>query len=145
LAPFLASAVIAWAGIRKYKQPGSQDRPPSNPLQFTSALQMAVLFQIVLFGVRWAQSSWGQTGLFVSATILGLTDMDALVISMSKSAVPQLLPATVALAIMIGVLANTVLKLILGMVVGEGRFRRIVGLGLSVVAIACAVVIAWAR
>jgi uncharacterized membrane protein (DUF4010 family) len=145
LAPFLASAAIAWVGFRKYKEPGSREMPPSNPLQFGSALQMALFFQIVLFAVRWAQSTWGQTGLFVSAGILGLTDMDALVISMSRSAVPQLLPTTVALAIMIGVLANTILKLSVGVVVGAGHFRRIVGLGLSVVGIACAVVIAWAR
>jgi uncharacterized membrane protein (DUF4010 family) len=145
LAPFLASAVIAWAGIRKYPQPGSREMPPSNPLQFTSALQMAVLFQIVLFAVRWAQSTWGQAGLFASAGILGLTDMDALVISMSKSAVPQLLPTTVALAIMIGVLANTILKLSIGVVVGKGPFRRNVAVGLSAVAVACALAIAWAR
>ncbi len=142
LAPFLASAVIAWVGFRKYKEPGSREVPPSNPLQFGSALQMALLFQIVLFGVRWAQSTWGQTGLFFSAGILGLTDMDALVISMSKSTAPQLLPTTVALAITIGVLANTILKLGIGVVVGEGRFRGIVALGFALVAIACTLVIA---
>jgi uncharacterized membrane protein (DUF4010 family) len=142
LAPFLASAVIAWAGIHKYRQPESHETPPSNPLQFTSALQMAVLFQIVLFAVRWAQSTWGQAGLFVSAAIFGLTDMDALVISMSKGAVPQLAPTTVALAIMIGVLSNTILKLSIGVAVGERRFRRIVAVGLSLVAVACALVIA---
>jgi hypothetical protein len=97
LAPFLAAAVIAWAGTRKDAQPKSREMPPSNPLQFGSALQMALLFQIVLFAVRWAQNSWGQTGLFVSAGILGLTDMDALVISVAKSAAPGLAPTTVAL------------------------------------------------
>jgi uncharacterized membrane protein (DUF4010 family) len=60
IAPFLVAAFIAWWGIRKNKRATSSELPPANPLQFTSSLQMAVLFQAVLFGVRWAQGIWGQ-------------------------------------------------------------------------------------
>jgi uncharacterized membrane protein (DUF4010 family) len=145
VAPFLVAALIAWWGIRKYPGVTSVAEAPSNPLQFISALQMTVLFQVVLFVVRWAQGTWGETGIFFSAGVLGLTDVDALVVSMTKDTGSQLPSAAAAQAIAIGVLANTLLKLSIGVLVGVKQFRRIVFLGLSVVALACAVSFACLR
>ncbi len=47
---------------------------------------MALTFQLVLFGVAYAREAFGQAGLLASGAVLGLTDVDALTISMSKSA-----------------------------------------------------------
>ena len=143
--PFVVTAFIAWLSVRKQKEPVSGEVPASNPLQFKLALQMAVLFQIVLFAVRWAQNKWGEPGVFVSAGALGLTDIDALVVSMAKDTGAQLPAPTAAMAIAIGILFNTLLKLILGMTVGVKQFRRRVVIGLSAVALACAVALVWAR
>jgi uncharacterized membrane protein (DUF4010 family) len=67
IGPFFAAAFIAWWGIRRHKDDTASAEilpaNPSNPLQFASALQMAALFQIVLFAVRWAQNTWGETGI----------------------------------------------------------------------------------
>jgi uncharacterized membrane protein (DUF4010 family) len=52
-----------------------------NPLRLVGALQMAVLFQAVLLAVHLARESWGTSGVFTSAAILGLTDVDALTVS----------------------------------------------------------------
>lgn len=61
---------------------------------------------------------WGDTGIFLSAGVLGLTDVDALVVSMAKDAGTQLSIAAPARAITIGVLANTLLKLSVGVFIG---------------------------
>jgi uncharacterized membrane protein (DUF4010 family) len=143
VAPFLAAAVIAWWGITKYKEGISIAEVPSNPLQFVSALQMALLFQVVLFAVRLAQNMWGNTGIFLSAGVLGLTDVDALVVSMAKNAGTQFSIAAAARAITIGVLANTLLKLSVGVLVGAKRFRGIVMFGLLAVAVACGASLVW--
>lgn len=145
IAPFLVAAFIAWFDVRKNKEPASGEMPASNPLQFNLALQTAVLFQLVLFGVRWAQNTWGEPGVFVSAGVLGLTDIDALVVSMAKDTGAQLAVATAARAIAIGVLANTLLKLGIGVVLGVKEFRKAVFIGLSAVAVACAVSFLWMR
>ncbi len=118
---------------------------PSNPLQVASALQMALLFQIVLFVVRWAQNTRGETGVLASAGILGLTDMDALVVSMARDSGAQLPAELAARAVAIGVLANTLLKLLIGIAVGLRRFRRIVSISLLSVALACAISLALLR
>lgn len=144
-APFLAAGLFSLWGARKYHDTATPEKAPANPLQFPAALQMAVLFQIVLFVVRWAQGAWGQTGVLVSAGVFGLTDMDALVVSMAKDAAGRLAPAVIAEAIAVGALSNTLLKLAIGVAFGRARFRRFVAAGLAVVAVVSAVSLAWLR
>jgi uncharacterized membrane protein (DUF4010 family) len=143
IGPLLVAALIARLGVREQKELPSVEMNPSNPLQLRMALQMAVLFQIVLFAVRWAQSTWGEPGMFVSAGVLGLTDIDALVVSMAKDTNAQLPAATAATAIAIGVLSNTLLKLAVGVIIGVKQFRKVVGIGLSAVAVTCALSLFW--
>jgi uncharacterized membrane protein (DUF4010 family) len=108
--PFLVAACIAWWGIWRYRGPSSTEDRVANPLQLLSAVQMALLFQLVLFGVRWAQDISGQAGIFVSAGVLGFADVDALVISMTKNAGVQVTSGIAAQAIAFGAPTNMVLK-----------------------------------
>ena len=55
-----------------------------NPLALASSLQMAAAFQVVLFAIAWVQQAVGTTGVLLSATLLGLTDVDALTVSMTR-------------------------------------------------------------
>lgn len=144
-APFLVAGATTWRGMRRLETQGSAAPPSGNPLQLMSALQMVLLFQAVLFAVRWAQAAWGHLGVFLSAGVLGLADVDALVVSMTKDASIQLPPAVAAQAIAIGVLTNTLLKLSIGTLVGAQPFRRTVAFGLSCVAVACGISIVWLR
>jgi len=145
VAPFIVAAVVAAWGFLKHNEPASNEAAPSNPLQFASAFQMAVLFQGVMFAVRWAQGAWGQSGVFVSAGVLGLADLDALVVSMARGAGAQLPVAIAAQAIAIGVLSNTLLKLCIGAVIGEKQFRKVVVFGLIAVALASGASLALLR
>jgi uncharacterized membrane protein (DUF4010 family) len=145
IVPFLTAALITAIGLRKFREPATAETLPSNPLQFLTALQMAVLFQCVLFAVRWAQMTWGNAGVIASASVLGLTDLDALVISMAKDAASHLSSANIAQAIAVGVLSNTMLKMLVGAVVGIQPFRRIVVAGLLAMGVACAGALFWLR
>jgi uncharacterized membrane protein (DUF4010 family) len=104
-----------------------------------SALQMAVVFQVVLFAVHAVRSHWGETGLLWSGAVLGLTDVDALTISMAKSAEAEISIPIAAQAVAIGVLSNTILKLLLGSVIGRGRFQRLTPIWLAIMTLASAV------
>ena len=55
-----------------------------NPLQLMAALQMAVMFQVMLMAVHVAGDIWGLAGVYGSAALLGLTDVDALTVSMAR-------------------------------------------------------------
>ena len=60
-----------------------------NPLQLLSAIEMALLFQVVLFAVYYMRQWVGDAGLLVSGFVLGLTDVDALTLSMTRSVVER--------------------------------------------------------
>jgi uncharacterized membrane protein (DUF4010 family) len=105
-----------------------------NPLHFGAALRMGVAFQVAMVLITLVQRAWGTAGVYTTAALLGLTDVDALTVSMSRAA-SSLSPTAAARAIAIGVLVNTLLKL--GVAVGLGRltFRRRAGIGLASLAV----------
>ncbi|MBK5291275.1 MAG: MgtC/SapB family protein [Acidobacteriia bacterium] len=139
--PVLLGVLFCAYGLRRsWAQEGGDETTP-NPLQFRSALQMAGLFQIVLFVVGAASRRWGQAGLLAAGGILGLTDVDALVISMAKAASTVDQVSTAALATALGILANNALKLGVAIAFGRGRFRTLATSGLGGLALATALAI----
>ena len=86
---------------------------------------MAALFQLVLFAVDAAGRVFGAGGLLLSGALLGLTDVDALTISMTTTKPSVEAPAVAAAAIAIGILANCLLKAALAAALGTPRFRRV--------------------
>jgi uncharacterized membrane protein (DUF4010 family) len=138
--PALIAAVAAASGAGRVRAAGAPDLGQRNPLQLGAALQMAILFQVVMVVVHVAREVWGHAGVLTSAAVLGLTDVDALTVSMARGAEAGS-AALAAVAIAIGVLANTVLKLSLALLFGETRFRAIAGGTLAVMVLAASAVL----
>ena len=141
-APALLALVIIVIGALRSDGPTVTVMPPANPLQLRSALQMAVLFQVVLMVVNGARAVWGASGVFASAAVLGLTDVDALTVSMTKDVADSLSPAVASAAIAVGVLSNTAMKLALAVSLGSRQFRLITGCSLALMLIALAAALA---
>lgn len=136
VAPALAAATVAALGLRRQLATSAPDVASINPLQLAGALQMAAIFQVVQMAVHVAGRFWGSSGVFTSAAILGLTDVDALTISMSRGVAETASPEMAATAIAIGVLTNTVMKLGLAVTIGSRRFALIAGGALLLMLIA---------
>jgi uncharacterized membrane protein (DUF4010 family) len=136
VAPAVIAAVVAIVGARRASETGAPDVSVRNPLQLGAALQMAVLFQAVLMAVHLLGEVWGQSGVFTSAAVLGLTDVDALTVSMARGVAATDSPAFAATAIAVGVLTNTAMKLALAVFFGAPRFRAIAGGALAVMLVA---------
>lgn len=107
-----------------------------NPLGLWSSLQMAAAFQVVLFVVAWVQQTAGETGVLASATLTGLTDVDALTVSMARYGASAAHVGVAASAMAIGILSNTMLKLTLVLVLGTRRYRWYATAGLATLAAA---------
>jgi uncharacterized membrane protein (DUF4010 family) len=139
-APALVVMIVAALGARtrRLTDEAGDDEPEGNPLQLVAALQMAGIFQLVLMAVNLAHAVWGQAGLFTTAAILGLTDVDALTVSMAREAAQTVSLETTALAIAVGVLANSVLKTGTALLLGSGTFRTIVSGALTATIVAAA-------
>jgi uncharacterized membrane protein (DUF4010 family) len=123
--PFLIAAGVALFGLRSSKGAGESAPPPANPLQLGAALQMVIIFQVVLMLVHLAQRQWGEAGLLSSAAVLGLTDVDALTATMARSVARTSSLEIAALAIAVGVLSNTAMKMAMALILGRAQFRTI--------------------
>ena len=135
-APFLVGVASVLIGLRRPHQERPEVQTMQNPLQLGAALQMAVLFQAVLFLVEGVRATWGDVGLVVSGAILGLADVDALMISMAHTAAASGSVAAPATAVAVGILSNTLFKLALAASLSRQPFRRTAALGLAAMAAA---------
>ncbi len=138
--PFVAGVLATAASARQASAAGpAGESGPGNPLQLRGALQMALLFQLVLVLVYAAREYFGSAGLLVSAALVGLTDVDAVTVSMVRMLRDGMPAAAAAQAVAIGILSNTLLKLALACLLGAGRFRLVTGAGLAAICTALAV------
>jgi len=79
----------------------------------------------------------GHAGLATSA-VVGLTDLDALTLSLARNAAVSGAASSAATALVVGMLSNTLLKMGVAVVVGRGSFRTATAAGLGAMAAALA-------
>jgi uncharacterized membrane protein (DUF4010 family) len=106
-----------------------------NPFSLTAAAKFAALFAVVLLAVKIVQEHFPPGGLYAVAALAGLTDVDAITLSMSEFA--QSGEARVAvIAIVIASLSNTIVKCGMAFVLGgEGLGKKLlVATGVTLVA-----------
>ena len=135
-APFIIGAAALALWWRRRDGAVQEPEQPANPLQVGPALQMAAMFQVVLFIIGGVGRAFGDSGLRVAGAVLGLTDVDALTISMTTTAAAANGAAVAAEAIAIGILANCLMKLVLAVALGAPRFARTTATTLAVMAMA---------
>lgn len=140
LGPYLLAPLIVGAAfvLLMVRRPSPNPEPAGlqqSPLGLWSALKMAAAFQVVLTAIPFVQQLWGTPGVLASAALLGLTDMDALTLSMCRLAADDG-AGLAATAIAVGILSNTMLKLGLAVVLGAKPFRRWAAPGLAALALA---------
>lgn len=111
-----------------------------SPLRVLSSIRMVALFWLALLAIDWLQARWGSTGVLTSAVLLGLTDMDALTVAMTRLGGDGAV-ALAARGIGVGVISNTAFKLGVALVLGSGGFRRRVAIGLT--SLGTAVGVGW--
>jgi uncharacterized membrane protein (DUF4010 family) len=97
---------------------------------------MAVTFQAVLFGVTLVRRWFGAARIIASGAVLGVTDVDALTISMTKSVATGVDAHLAAEAIAVGILVNCVLKTALALALGTRTFGRWAGPAIAAMGVA---------
>lgn len=146
LAPALLTgvALLVFAFTRRWSE--ATDAPAPNevrsPLRLASAIRLAIAFQASLMAIAFVSEHLGQVGVLASAAVLGLTDMDALTLSMNRLGDDPAMVTLAARAIAIGVIANGVMKLVLSLALGGPGFRRLAGAG-QLALLATAAVALW--
>ena len=116
-----------------------------NPFSLTAAAKFGLLFAAVLLMVKLAQFYFPGGGVYVLAALAGLTDVDAITLSMADYARTNSVTVA-ATAITLAALSNTVVKAGMVASLGGAELRRPVLLasaGLIAVGIATVVAMRW--
>ena len=97
----------------------------ANPFELGEAIKFGVLFGIVTVVAKTAEAYLGATGLYLAGAVAGLTDVDAISLSMANLATAS--PQSVKIAaytIVIAVISNTLVKTGMAVFMGAPALRR---------------------
>ena len=114
----------------------SGELPVKNPFSLTAATQFGLLFALVLVIVKLTERYAPAEGLYVVAAVAGLTDVDAITLSMMDYARQGNALAIAATAIAVAALSNTVVKCGLVLVLGSRALRTRLAAATAVILIA---------
>lgn len=142
-AMFIAGVVFcAWLYIRTRKQPGQATVELRNPFELSQALKLAALFAVVLLISKAVSTYFGTGATYLTGFLAGLSDADPVALSMAKlSESGAISPHVASVTIVLGAVANTVVKAVMATVIGGWQFGRIVTLAFAVMLIVGAVVL----
>jgi uncharacterized membrane protein (DUF4010 family) len=150
LVPFVTmgatAAIAAWMLIRRRgavedsSRSQSGDVPLKNPFSLTEASKFGAFFAAVLLVVKLVQLHFPGEGLYMVAGLAGLTDVDAITLSMAEYARSG--DANVAVnAIVLATLANTMVKCGIAAALGSVVLRRSVIIATAAIVAAAIVTI----
>jgi uncharacterized membrane protein (DUF4010 family) len=133
-----AGALLIHATAPDRQQASDAVEGIANPLDLVPALTFGAVLAAVVLGLHYLKAWLGTGGVFGAAALAGVTDVDALTISVARLVGQDLDVGSGALAIVIAVSVNTAVKAGIALAVG-GRVP-----GLRVLAVHGAVILAGA-
>jgi uncharacterized membrane protein (DUF4010 family) len=122
--PGLALCAALWRRQRPAKASVSAGQ---NPFELGQAIRFGALFGVVTLAAKAAEVYLGDSGLYLAGALAGLTDVDAIALSMANLASTDGASLPVAArTVVIAVVANTLLKGGLAAFLGAPELRRVV-------------------
>lgn len=112
-AGYVGAAYWWWTGGRH----ADETSPPiRNPFEIGPALRFGVLLTLIMLLARAVEHWVGEAGIYALATVSGLTDVDAITLSLARFADREIALAVAANGIVIAAMTNTLFKaaLVLG-------------------------------
>ena len=137
--PSTIAALVAWRQVAKdepaaeTETEGDGEVELTNPFSLTGAIKFGLLFAVVLLAVKLAQEYAPASGVYAVSVLAGLTDVDAITLSMAQEVgQPGGVDALVATrCIVLAAFANTLVKM--GVVVSMGTRPMALVVGLATV------------
>ena len=115
LAASLAGLVYVYI-LYRHSRTGAIDLRSSavskNPLQLSEAIKFGLLFGVIYGAITLVQDHYGEIGVYIISLLSGITDVDAITLSLSELAVDQKLSiGASSLGIVIASVTNSLVKL----------------------------------
>lgn len=133
IVPFIVLGIIGIVGgfLRSSSQKTTVNpddvqptHPQGNPLELKAAFSFALLFVVITIITKYMISYFGSKGVYTLAAIMGITDVDPFILSLTQSA-GQSLPLTVAsISILIAAASNNAVKGLYALIFGDRQTGR---------------------
>jgi uncharacterized membrane protein (DUF4010 family) len=136
----LAASLLLLFGKRKET---ATDVDLKNPFELMSAIKFGLIFALIIFVSKAAQQYLGSGGVYLAAGLAGLTDVDAITLSMANLSKDSISEATAATAILIAVVVNTVVKASIAFSLGAASLRKFTLPGFGLVLATGLALIGW--
>jgi uncharacterized membrane protein (DUF4010 family) len=145
----LPAILVAWgAGYWLYRK-APQHKGPSprgNPIALLPALGFVAFVAIAAVAARWAQGSFGQSGIAVLLLIIGSMDVDVAIVTLGGLSSSAISPLVAAMAISGTIIINMAVKIGITLVYARGRgLSAVAAMSSSVIALALMIGLAWTR
>ena len=114
--------------IKKAKA-DTESLPLKNPLDFITAIKFALFFAGIQWLVKFCSEEFGNKGTYLAGAISGITDVDAITLSMAKMATGNEQSVLAINTILLAALSNTLVKFIIVMTVGSIQLRKTAFIG----------------
>ena len=140
LAVYLLLLLVAALGVTFYthlmenKPSSTSDNSAlSKPLDLVGALIFGGIYVLILLAVSYANDYFGDQGTLISSALAGISDIDAVSISIAKLTGTSISLPLAEVAILLACLTNTMVKLGLGCYLGSPQLRKLLlrGYGFS--------------
>jgi uncharacterized membrane protein (DUF4010 family) len=124
-APSLALCALLWR--RQRMTAAATVSAGQNPFELGEAIRFGALFGVVTFASKAAEVHFGSSGLYLAGALAGLTDVDAIALSMANLAGSDAASLNVASrTVLIAVVSNTLLKGAVAASLGAPELRRVI-------------------
>jgi uncharacterized membrane protein (DUF4010 family) len=142
LASLAAAGVLLWLRRADAARSKPGEIAVSTPFTLTQAAKFGLLYAVILLVVKIVSDLELEGGLYVVAALAGLTDVDAISLSMAQYARGGAIQVA-TIAIVIAALANTAVKAGMAASLGSAGFRRLILAATALIAVVGAAAIAY--
>ncbi len=115
----------------------------TNPFELRSAIKFGLIFAVILFVSKASEFYFGDSGVYVTAGLAGLTDVDAITLSMASLAKTTLSESTAVSAILLATVSNTIVKAGIAVFLGSTHLRKYTLPAFTILAIVGIILILW--
>jgi uncharacterized membrane protein (DUF4010 family) len=99
-------------------------RQASNPINFKEAFIFAGIYIVIQLLVGYANAYFGDRGVYIASVIAGLTDIDAITISMADYQEKSITMSVAGAAIILAAFSNTIIKYAFCLIFGNQTLRK---------------------
>ncbi len=146
--PHLAGLTAAGVLVSLWLMRGSRSQQTSavkleNPFELKSAIKFGLVFAVILFVAKAGQMYFGDNGVYLAAALAGITDVDAITLSMASLAKGAIAETTASTAILLAIVTNTLVKAGMSIMLGAVALRRYAIPGFGVLFLTGAAMVVW--